>query len=496
MMKRICTISLAVLTLAVTACGGGSGTNSDAVISEEIAKEAAIKLAAESLEEEIDIYSEELAECILEGFREFANNNISWKDIAEAFERDGDLTNIGVVDEPTEEDAQELFLGCLAETDTFQELMDDAVEDVISNSGEGGNYGDDPVLDDLYDQCADGDNQACDDLFWQSPSGSEYEAFGSDCGGQVDRTYPCIVEERKYGDDPYLDSLYDQCADGDNQACDDLFLASPGGSEYEAFGSDCGGQVDRTYPCTDEGGNYGDDPYLDSLYDQCANGDDEACDDLFWTSPYAFAGSEYVDFALTCGGRDCQIPISEMGSRNYWPMRYGDDADLDNLYDQCANGDDQACNDLFLLSNETSEYSFFAALCGFRDCVIPISETFENDIPATEIPFFYGEDDFLDNLYDQCADGNDEACDDLFWQSVGGSEYGNFALTCGGRGCQIPMDGRSMNYGDNAYLDNLYDQCADGNDQACNDLYSQSFGGSEYEEFALTCGGRGCQIPG
>ena len=311
MMKRICTILLAVLTLAVTACGGGSGTNSDAVISEEIAKEAAIKLAAESLEEEIDIYSEELAECILEGFREFANNNISWKDIEEAFERDGDLTNIGVVDEPTEEDAQELFLGCLAETDTFQELMDDAVEDVISNSDEGGNY----------------------------------------------------------GDDPYLDSLYDQCADGDNQACDDLFLESPGGSEYEAFGSNCGGR----------GG----------------------IDD--WCSP----------------------------------------------------------------------------------------DTFE-----TDIPFFYGEDDFLDNLYDQCADGNDEACDDLFWQSVGGSEYVDFALTCGGRGCQIPMDGRSMNYGDNAYLDNLYDQCADGNDQACNDLYSQSFGGSEYEEFALTCGGRGCQIPG
>ena len=318
--------------------------------------------------------------------------------------------------------------------------------------------------------------------------GLEIDLFSED-----DSSEDVLSSGGNYGDDPYLDSLYDQCADGDNQACDDLFWQSPGGSEYEAFGNDCGG---RGGLCETSSGNYGDDPYLDSLYDQCANGDDEACDDLFWTSPYAFAGSEYVDFALACGGRDCQIPISEMGSRNYWPMRYGEDVDLDNLYDQCANGDDQACNDLFLQSNETSEYSFFAALCGFRDCVIPISETFENDIPATEIPFFYGEDDFLDNLYDQCADGNDEACDDLFWQSVGGSEYGNFALTCGGRGCQIPMDGRSMNYGDNAYLDNLYDQCADGNDQACNDLYFQSFGGSEYEEFALTCGGRGCQIPG
>ena len=445
MMKRIFSISLAVLTLAVTACGGGSGTNSDAVLSEEIAKEAAIKLAAESLEADTGVYSEEYAECLLEGTLEIATD-ISWEDLAETFERDGSLENLdsSVAEaEADEEDYFALLLTCTAEAGVFQDLMDDAVEDVISNSDEDGNYGDDPYLDSLYDQCADGDNQACDDLFLESPGGSEYEAFGIDCGGRWG------LEERR--------TLLQVC---------------------EASNSD-------------EGGNYGDDPYLDSLYDQCANGDDEACDDLFWTSPYAFAGSEYVDFALACGGRDCQIPISEMGSRNYWPMRYGEDVDLDNLYDQCANGDDQACNDLFLQSNETSEYSFFAALCGFRDCVIPISETFE-----TDIPFFYGEDAFLDNLYDQCADGNDEACDDLFWQSVGGSEYGSFALTCGGRGCQIPMDGRSMNYGDNAYLDNLYDQCADGNDQACNDLYFQSFGGSEYEEFALTCGGRGCQIPG
>ena len=165
---------------------------------------------------------------------------------------------------------------------------------------------------------------------------------------------------------------------------------------------------------------------------------------------------------------------------------YGDDPVLDDLYNQCADGDNQACDDLFWQSPSGSEYEAFGSNCGGRG---GLCETFENDIP-----FFYGEDDFLDNVYDQCADENDEACDDLFWQSVGGSQYGNFALTCGGRGCQIPMDGRSMNYGDNAYLDNLYDQCADGNDQACNDLYFQSFAGSEYEEFALTCGGRDCEI--
>ncbi|WP_084100815.1 DUF4190 domain-containing protein [Demequina sp. NBRC 110051] len=46
------------------------------------------------------------------------------------------------------------------------------------------NYGDDPELDALYDQCAAGDNVACDDLYWSSGAGSEYESFAQDCGGR------------------------------------------------------------------------------------------------------------------------------------------------------------------------------------------------------------------------------------------------------------------------------------------------------------------------
>jgi hypothetical protein len=45
-------------------------------------------------------------------------------------------------------------------------------------------YGDDAELDALYDACADGDGQACDDLFFQSPLGSDYEEFGNTCGGR------------------------------------------------------------------------------------------------------------------------------------------------------------------------------------------------------------------------------------------------------------------------------------------------------------------------
>ena len=35
------------------------------------------------------------------------------------------------------------------------------------------------------------------------------------------------------GDDPYLDSLYNQCADGDDWACELLWEESPIDSEYE-----------------------------------------------------------------------------------------------------------------------------------------------------------------------------------------------------------------------------------------------------------------------
>jgi hypothetical protein len=62
-----------------------------------------------------------------------------------------------------------------------------------------------------------------------------------------------------YGSDADLDALYDQCEAGDYQACDDLFDASPSGSEYEDFADTCG---DRNAPgghCVDmyEGGGSG-----------------------------------------------------------------------------------------------------------------------------------------------------------------------------------------------------------------------------------------------
>ncbi|WP_229023184.1 DUF2510 domain-containing protein [Actinomarinicola tropica] len=45
-----------------------------------------------------------------------------------------------------------------------------------------------------------------------------------------------ILEGQTYGDNPILDELWDECEDGDLEACNDLYMHSEFGSEYEAFG--------------------------------------------------------------------------------------------------------------------------------------------------------------------------------------------------------------------------------------------------------------------
>lgn len=44
------------------------------------------------------------------------------------------------------------------------------------------NFGDDKALDGLWTKCADGHLAACDDLFWSSPTMSNYEYFAEYCG--------------------------------------------------------------------------------------------------------------------------------------------------------------------------------------------------------------------------------------------------------------------------------------------------------------------------
>lgn len=55
-----------------------------------------------------------------------------------------------------------------------------------------------------------------------------------------------------YGEDAELDALWDACAAEDWEACDELYLDSPGGSEYEEFGGTCGYRTAGEEWCVDE----------------------------------------------------------------------------------------------------------------------------------------------------------------------------------------------------------------------------------------------------
>ncbi|MGH9209966.1 MAG: hypothetical protein ACRD2C_04720 [Acidimicrobiales bacterium] len=53
--------------------------------------------------------------------------------------------------------------------------------------------------------------------------------------------------------DSQFDDLAQDCYQGDMQACDDLYLGTPVGSEYEAYGDTCGARISDShgYYCTD-----------------------------------------------------------------------------------------------------------------------------------------------------------------------------------------------------------------------------------------------------
>ena len=65
-------------------------------------------------------------------------------------------------------------------------LPDDTVADLGLSLGTG--VSEHATLQAWYDDCAAGDMTACDDLFFQSPYDSEFERFGSTCGGRSDPT--------------------------------------------------------------------------------------------------------------------------------------------------------------------------------------------------------------------------------------------------------------------------------------------------------------------
>ena len=185
--------------------------------------------------------------------------------------------------------------------------------------------GEDEALDELWDACGSGEGLACDELFLLAPPGSDYEAFAFSCGGRENLQCTVLLGEEPIpealtpntpppGEDSVRDPLWTRCAEGSAQACDQLLLTSPGGSDYYAFGNTCGGRA--VGYCTrllgDDGlprilealspsdPPPGEDDLLDQLWVACGQRNAGACADLY---SIARAGSLYERFAISCGGR-------------------------------------------------------------------------------------------------------------------------------------------------------------------------------------------------
>lgn len=117
-------------------------------------------------------------------------------------------------DDPPEGLADDFFKAALASLEKCN--VDESLfgegdsSDTTDESAAEGTYGSDPDLDELYDRCEAGDYQACDDLYNESPTGSEYEEFGDTCGGRNDPSGYCVELYGDTGGDSSLPEDFEQ----------------------------------------------------------------------------------------------------------------------------------------------------------------------------------------------------------------------------------------------------------------------------------------------
>jgi hypothetical protein len=65
---------------------------------------------------------------------------------------------------------------------------------------------------------------------------------GSEVSSEADGDETGAPTEPPTGE-PEFDPNAQSCFEGDMQACDDLFIETPAGSDYEAYGNTCGGRL-------------------------------------------------------------------------------------------------------------------------------------------------------------------------------------------------------------------------------------------------------------
>lgn len=118
------------------------------------------------------------------------------------------------------------------------------------------------------------------------------------------------------------------------------------------------------------------------------------------------------------------------GEAGTGPQAYGDNADLDSLYDACDRGDERACDLLFVNVSEDSEYWLLAIDCAGRGGTDGFCT---EGIVAAADGFADPSSPGLAVLMVDCEAGDMIACDTLFGIAPIGSVAENTGYTCGDR---------------------------------------------------------------
>ncbi|MBF28593.1 MAG: hypothetical protein CL447_01955 [Acidimicrobiaceae bacterium] len=155
---------------------------------------------------------------------------------------DNGIVELLISGEPSSEEEAIEFLEAIVEISTECGLEDVfGLSDISSEVESSDDVAviDQETLDEQYSLCEEGDMQACDDLYFNAPFGSEEEAFAKTCGNTSETEFGgnCANMNTDYRSD---------CEAGDMEACDQLFFLSDVGSDDEDFGRTCGGTADGT----------------------------------------------------------------------------------------------------------------------------------------------------------------------------------------------------------------------------------------------------------
>lgn len=233
-----------VVVLLLAACGGGSSGSSESSARDALDAtgltdreiDCILDTAGISPEELLDVDSDDgsdLSEAMLDAFSVCVD--AEGDDSAEPNDTDAAET-----DDTADEEAlrtqiiaaglTEAELDCILETTDFE--LADLVE-LETTLGSVGGEEMTPEREAALLACFDTGGEIGGETNGADEPGQS-TTFEGDCA-QVNG--PCT-----YGDDPALDVLWDDCDAGSGAACDALFFDSPSGSEYEHFGDTCGGR--------------------------------------------------------------------------------------------------------------------------------------------------------------------------------------------------------------------------------------------------------------